>query len=113
MYDVSHSEANLPELQLLPLPPPQWDDGKKKYKGLETGKLKYIIMDEATAKVFFTNQDGPGWQELLMRALVEIRITRTPRIQAPPWGPSVLAIPMPSKRNHMIVMSAFIRSTGN
>ncbi|TGO72607.1 hypothetical protein BELL_0436g00090 [Botrytis elliptica] len=116
IYDASHPEATLPEFQLLPSPPPEWDDGKQNCKELDIGKLKYIIIDEATVGRFITNEDGPGFQhlfEVLMKKLMEVQIIRTPTFQTPSWGPPLLAIPMPIERNDMIVTGTVIRLTGN
>ncbi|KAF5868297.1 uncharacterized protein Bfra_007494 [Botrytis fragariae] len=116
MYDASHPEAILPEFELLPPPPPEWDDGKKNCRELDIGRLKYIIMDEATLERFITNQGGPGWQDLfgvLMKRLIEVQIIRAPKLQEPSWGPPMLAIPMPIERKDMFVTGAVIRSTGN
>ncbi|TGO67116.1 hypothetical protein BOTNAR_0048g00480 [Botryotinia narcissicola] len=106
MFDASHPDAILSELELLPPPPPEWDDGKKNCKELNIGNLKYLIMDEATVERFITNKGGPGWQDLfrvLMKSLTEVQIIRTPKFEAPSWGPPILTIPMPIERHDMIV----------
>ncbi|TGO38568.1 hypothetical protein BHYA_0072g00310 [Botrytis hyacinthi] len=116
MFDASQPDAILPEFELLPPPPPEWDDGKKSCKELDIGKLKYIVMDEATVERFITNEGGPGWQDLfvvLMKSLIEVLIIRTPKFEAPSWGPPILTIPMPIERNDMIVTDAIIRLTGD
>ncbi|KAF7887878.1 uncharacterized protein EAF01_011032 [Botrytis porri] len=75
MYDASHPEAILPDFRLLPPLPPMCDNGKKNYRELDVGRLRYIVMDEATRRRFITVKGGPAWQGLfgvLMKSLVEV-----------------------------------------
>lgn len=116
MFDASHPDAILPEFELLPPPPSEWDGEKKNCKELDIGKLKYIIMDEVTVERFITNEGGPGWQDLfgvLMKSLIEVQVIRTPKFETPFRGPPTLVIPMPIERNDMVVTDAIIRLTGN